>query len=676
MQNTSYRPEIDGLRALAILGVILFHIHPSWLQGGFVGVDVFFVISGFLITGILERELSDRRFSFFAFYARRIRRIFPLLLAVVAATIIAQYSIGYRLDCSMVGKQALATLGSISNIFFWFQSADYWGVEVESSPLLHTWSLAIEEQFYLVLPFILNLLRTRTRLYRVLVLALTTLLSLVALWWASRQSSVAAFYLLPTRWWELSAGSLLALLTLDRPPQPKYRVWVGGFALVGLAIIVCSACFMRRFDLSMVWPVVGTALVLSCGHVGACNWLLTRPFLVHLGRLSYSLYLWHWPFLVFAEPYLNDLPKEWLIFPIYLCAWMSFYGIEQTTRWRKGIIPHIVVASGVLGFAAVLLMLSDRGYDLSGFCKPTTSTLSFDLNPKRIASFNPNGKWTSYSGFAAPSPLASLTAYREDGIVLGDESKAIQVMVIGDSHGLMWSPTIRAIIERHHLRASFCSMGGVALPWNLGLTSEQTSRHLSAQMQQEFDRSRLENIARWRPDVLILCTPWDLQEEQKVQGFIAYCQEYSRRVLLIEQPPRLAQIGNRSALQYACFRGVVPKEDHKQYWPILHADTWQQGRTLLHNLAARFPSCRVVPTADFYENDGKGLLLDGLEIIYRDDHHLSDWGAQLAESRLEYFILEGLAELPQESSAAIKVILDNGPLVSPPENRDAAVLNE
>jgi len=181
MQNTSYRPEIDGLRALAILGVILFHIHPSWLQGGFVGVDVFFVISGFLITGILDRELSDRRFSFFAFYARRIRRIFPLLLAVVAATIIAQYSIGYRLDCSMVGKQALATLGSISNIFFWFQSADYWGVEVESSPLLHTWSLAIEEQFYLVLPFILNLLRTRTRLYRGLVLALTTLLSLVAL---------------------------------------------------------------------------------------------------------------------------------------------------------------------------------------------------------------------------------------------------------------------------------------------------------------------------------------------------------------------------------------------------------------------------------------------------------------------------------------------------------------
>lgn len=646
MQNASYRPEIDGLRAIAIGCVLLFHINPAWLRGGFVGVDVFFVISGFLITGIIDRELSEKSFSIFAFYARRIRRIFPALLMVVAATIAAQYCIGYRPESSFVAWQVFATLGSVSNIFFWRQSADYWSTKAVNSPLLHTWSLAIEEQFYLVLPFIMIILRNSSPLFRLLALASTTLVSFVILWWGASEESLAAFYLLPTRWWELSTGSLLALLIRDRPAKPRYRVLVGGLAMVGLAIILCSAMFMRRVDFTMFWPIAGTSLVLTCSHIGACNWLLTRPLFVHVGKLSYSLYLWHWPILVFAEPYCNQWPKEWLILPIYLCAWISFYGIEQTTRWRKGITPHLLTAAVTLGFAGILLMYSDRGYDTSRFSKPTTSSSAFDLNPKRITAHNSNGPPPSHEGFDTKYPLASGIDYREEGILLGDVSKPIQVMVIGDSHGLMWSQTIRQIIERHHLRASFCSMAGVAPPWNLQPTTQQTSQYLSGRMNQEFDRVRLANIARWNPDVIILSTTWDLQTEQNVQDLIGYCQEHSRRVLLIEQPPRLAQIGDRNALQFACFRGLVPKPEQRQYWPTIASRNWHRGLTLLQTLAARFPNCRVVPTADLYESEGKGLLLYGVQIIYFDDDHLSDWGAQLAESRIEKMILEGLAEVP------------------------------
>lgn len=676
MHNTSYRPEIDGLRALAIACVILFHIHPSWLRGGFVGVDVFFVISGFLITGIIDRELRDKSFSFFAFYARRIRRIFPLLLAVVAATIVAQYSIGYRPDCSFVGAQALATLGSVSNIFFWRVSADYWGPKAESSPLLHTWSLAIEEQFYLVLPVILILLRTWRPLFRSLALLLSIIGSLIVLSWVSSDSSMAAFYLLPTRWWELSAGSLLALLIRDRPQQPKNRAWVGSLGIFGLALILGSAFFMRRFDLSTVWPVVGTVLVLCCGHVGPCKWLLTRPLLIHLGKLSYSLYLWHWPILVFAELYCAEgATKEWLILPIYFCAWLSFHGIEQTTRWRKGIIPHILVAGAVLGIAGFFLTFSDLRYDTSSFIRPSSSTLAFELNPNRIPASNSHSKRTSFYDYQITPPIASRTAYREQGIVLGDESKPVQVMVIGDSHGLMWSDTIRQIIERHHLRGSFCSMGGVSPPWNLKPTTRQSHRGISGQMKYEFDRARLENIALWRPDVVILSTPWDRQTERNVEDLIEYCQQYSRRVLLIEQPPRLAKIGERSALQYVSFRGLVPKIGHKQYWPIMDPKSWHQGRTLLQTLAARFPRVKVVPTADLYESAGETLLLDGLQIIYRDYNHLSDWGAQLVESRLESFILEGVSGLPPESSTSTKGALGSGPLSESPEKSSTGPVN-
>ncbi|MFM7843547.1 MAG: ATP-grasp fold amidoligase family protein, partial [Planctomycetota bacterium] len=354
-----------------------------------------------------------------------------------------------------------------------------------------------------------------------------------------------------------------------RPQQPRHPAWVGVLGILGLVLILSSAYFLRRLDLTMSWPVVGAVLVLACGHSGPCHWLLTRPPLVHLGKLSYSLYLWHWPILVFAEPYCNAWSKGWLIVPIYLCAWLSFHGIEQTTRWRSGIVPSILATAGVLGIAGALLTFAGRAYDTSRFDEPSSSALSFDLNPDRISSSSHRRNLPNfYIGFKTFPSLASLTAYREDGIVLGDESKPIQVMVIGDSHGLMWSQTVRQIVERHHLRASFCSIGGVAPPWNLHPTSRQ-SRILSGNMRFEFDRRRLENLARWRPDVVILSTPWDRQTEQNVAALIGYCQEHSRRVLLLEQPPRLAEIGDRNALQYACFRGLVPQPGQKQFWPVM-----------------------------------------------------------------------------------------------------------
>jgi peptidoglycan/LPS O-acetylase OafA/YrhL len=165
MKSIQYRPEIDGLRALAVLPVILFHLGVAWLPGGFVGVDVFFVISGFLITRIIVKEHQQGHFTFISFWSRRARRILPVLLTVTFVTLIANFLFGYRNANSSLGLQAISALFSFSNVFMWRMASDYWGPQAETLPFLHCWSLSVEEQFYLIFPFILIwLLRKKERL--------------------------------------------------------------------------------------------------------------------------------------------------------------------------------------------------------------------------------------------------------------------------------------------------------------------------------------------------------------------------------------------------------------------------------------------------------------------------------------------------------------------------------
>jgi len=301
--HPKYRPDIDGLRAVAVLSVLFFHSGFGLFSGGYVGVDVFFVISGYLITTIIVREIAAGEFSIRAFYERRFRRILPALVAVVVASLMVGFLLLPPDSVVELGRSAVATALFSSNIFFYMESG-YFDAPAELKPLLHTWSLAVEEQYYIFFPLLLMFLARfgqRHYLAGLLVLGLASFMASVLL--TASQSSLA-FYLIPTRAWELFLGSVLALHIL---PAPTARPLREALTLVGVVLIAYSVFV---FDAATVFPgsaaavpTLGAALVIYAGLGGgsvvaaALSW---RP-VVFVGLISYSLYLWHWPVIVYTK---------------------------------------------------------------------------------------------------------------------------------------------------------------------------------------------------------------------------------------------------------------------------------------------------------------------------------------------------------------------------------------
>jgi len=297
-----YRPDIDGLRAVAVLSVLAFHIRLRGIQGGFVGVDVFFVISGYLISSIVFSEIAESRYSVIGFYERRIRRIFPALFAMLA--VFSVFAVIYLLPAELAayGKSTLAATASASNFFFWRHSGYF--DSPTSYPLLHTWSLAVEEQFYILFPLFLLLVRrffpTRLRLSVIVLFCASLVASAVVVF----QYRETAFYMPYTRAWELLLGTILSLGMLPRLP----RAWQRNLAtLAGIGLIAFSILFyterMLFPGLSALAPCVGSALIIGAGESGSSligKILSWRP-IVFIGLISYSLYLWHWPVIVLHQ---------------------------------------------------------------------------------------------------------------------------------------------------------------------------------------------------------------------------------------------------------------------------------------------------------------------------------------------------------------------------------------
>ncbi len=334
----NYRPHIDGLRAVAVLGVVAYHFGLSSLPGGFVGVDVFFVISGFLISKSLYIDIEANRFSLAHFYERRIRRIAPAFLFVTALTwVAAQFILFPRELVQLSDALIFGTLFS-ANIYF-YRTSGYFAPAADELPLLHLWSLGVEEQFYILFPFLVMLVHSVRPRALPMVLGFLFFSSLVASEFAMRKDPSAAFYLLPFRAFELLSGAILALPGLRAPSNPKLADMM---MAAGLLVILCAMLFVTsgsRFPGALaVLPCAGAALVIWAGEGKTASMarLLGHPVLCFFGRISFSLYLVHWPLAVFARMVMPELsPSAFLAGGMAvstLLAWLSWAYVEQPFR--------------------------------------------------------------------------------------------------------------------------------------------------------------------------------------------------------------------------------------------------------------------------------------------------------------------------------------------------------
>ena len=360
MSSIGYRPEIDGFRALAVIPVILFHLKWAGMRGGYLGVDVFFVISGYLITSIVTHELAAGTFTFRGFWARRIRRIFPALLVMVVTTLAVSSRFVFKGDQSAIGEQTLAVLFSVANLHFRKNIGDYWGADASHSPVLHTWSLSVEEQFYLFFPALIWLVMKFRRRWLPGVILCIAVASLGLFLRETKSHPTIAFYLLRTRAWELATGCLLAVVCRGREKIPTAATSENEniLGLAGLAMVIASYFLVTSLDGGLIIPVFGAALVIAFGQTGICRTLLSQRPLVSVGKISYSLYLWHWPVIVFAERFgvtNSHFHSSLLCALMLVLATASYVFIERPTRRRPRVIPLIVAAYPLVwGFAAHL----------------------------------------------------------------------------------------------------------------------------------------------------------------------------------------------------------------------------------------------------------------------------------------------------------------------------------
>jgi peptidoglycan/LPS O-acetylase OafA/YrhL len=370
-----YRPDIDGLRAVAVVAVVVFHAFPTLLPGGFVGVDVFFVISGYLITGIILTGLQAGCFTFADFYARRIRRIFPALALVLAAVLVMGWFRLFAEDYRAIGLHVVAGAAFFSNLLFW-QEASYFDPAAATKPLLHLWSLGIEEQFYLVWPVLLVVAFRWARGPLFVTLLLGTV-SFIAAILTVRVDPTAAFYAPWTRFWELLAGAALVCAQRDALLGRAINEWasrpwvantlsVGGTSMLAAGVILIDE---RRIfpGLWVLLPVAGTALLLVAGQRATFNrMVLSNAVVVWMGLISYPLYLWHWPLLSFSRILATATPppevRALAVGVSVALAWITYRVIESPARFgpgRRVVIPIVSTAMALVACAGAVIYARD-----------------------------------------------------------------------------------------------------------------------------------------------------------------------------------------------------------------------------------------------------------------------------------------------------------------------------
>ncbi|WP_397450889.1 acyltransferase family protein [Pseudomonas sp. NA-150] len=635
MQTLVNRRDIDGLRALAVIPVVLFHFGFSGFGGGFVGVDVFFVISGFLITSIIYREIAAGRFSFYDFWSRRARRIIPALSVVLVAALLVGWFLLPASDYSQLGRAVRYQAMFLSNLLYMHQDG-YFDAASGLKPLLHTWSLAVEEQYYLFFPLLMVLLIRFFKNWRWMLFAMLLVSFALNIWAVSHQPD-AAFFLLPMRAWELLCGAMLAVLPAS---SLNVRPWVyQGVSLAGLLAVLLA---VFGFDKNTVFP--GWAALLPVLGVTAMIWangqsatlvsrLLGTRVLVAVGLISYSLYLWHWPVYVYANAASIDGVQSfeavaWIALSVVL-AYLSWRFIETPFR-EKRLLPGR--KSMVVAAVVSMLLLTLMGQTLR-WTDGLPERLSAQAMRYAQARNWQQGQMDCLIGFENPS-LNTICHFgpATDG--------PPEQLVWGDSHAAALTPALRVDAEQYGIPVSLASLSGCPpLP----------GADVRAQCQ-TFNQQTLALLHHEKVRDVVLAARWSLYlygEENGDQKYVAYhgdsqasaeqkmaddvrkmvagVRETGANVWIFKEVPmqRLGTIGRLSSLTMIGRSASLvgrPIAEHRQRQQFLEA--------LFAQLSAADPQVHVLDPASLLCADGICRAEINGASLYMDENHLSDQGGQ------------------------------------------------
>ncbi len=454
----TYRPDIDGLRAVAVLAVMFFHAFPYQLKGGFIGVDIFFVISGFLITSILITDRNNKHFNVIDFYSRRVRRLGPALIIILLVSFISGLCLFQENEFNQLKKHILGGVTFTSNLIFW-REAGYFDYASDSKTLLHLWSLGIEEQFYLIWPILILIFFKYKKLNLIFFISFIITLSFVINIVLSDSDPVAAFFSLQARFWELAVGAALAISRLQQPltvhtcaTYVEHSKGILGSILIGLGLVLISnqTAFPGWWSLL---PVLGTALIISAGPHSLINrCILSNNKLVYIGLLSYPLYLWHWPLLSIARTVFSGTPsytvRAGLLLLAFLLAALTYHLVERPIRTNKAskhATPVIVATLLVILIAALWpkpnrpmapttsgQMVSREAFE--SYYLPTDGLLTlkrFEGKFRHECNFYQVERF--YEGKATNIPKQTIdeSCYRPDGV------SEHSLLIWGDSHAQM-----------------------------------------------------------------------------------------------------------------------------------------------------------------------------------------------------------------------------------------------
>lgn len=595
-----YRPAIDGLRAIAVLSVCIFHLNHQWLPGGFVGVDIFFVLSGYLISKIIATHVEDGSFSIASFYQRRIARIFPAFLLTALTTLVVSKFVYSPQDFSSAGATFTAAILSVANMKYMLQGK-YFEISSDSQPFLHYWSLAVEEQFYIFYPLLYFALHRYLKRYLALILFALFSASLVACIATTRVNPTWAFYLLPTRAWELLCGSLLAIWTLARAERASRRHEL--VSLICLGTLLVSLVFIsdgKNFPGYLaVLPVLSTGIILitpASAVVGAgCERLLSAPPLPLIGRVSFSLYLWHWPIFSLVDYYFYESASEALRIGVKVAITtmltaVSYNLVEKPARQYLNQSSKAAVA-----FAFVLLS---------------------------IAAFAPLGLVLRQENYVN----ADSNSVARGGINFQGRTGVGNVILMGDSNGSMYGKLTRDICRQLECSLNVISVAaGDPLP-----TGGEVSNQLWI--------DSLDFVKQKKPDVLILAYAWTSKlqnSKERLDEALDALSPHADHIILLNQPPVLPPNANRATIRSGAQRVFFEEAHIRQNRLATNAflESKINKKISVINISEKFERAN----GEIIFTDEKGRQM------YQDATHISGFGADSVQEILSSKIISALA---------------------------------